>query len=70
MLDCEAIVQLMNNGFTFIDSCNLIENKQNNKVFNFIMTNLFFIVVILLIIMFVIYMFIKKKNMVKKIKWL
>ena len=40
MLDCEAIVQLMNNGFTFIDSCNLIKNKQNNKVFNFIKTRL------------------------------
>mgnify|MGYP004473251349 FL=1 len=47
---------------------NIIIALKNNKVFNFIMTNLFFIVVILLIIMFVIYMFIKKKNMVKKIK--
>ena len=47
---------------------NIIIALKNNKVFNFIMTNLFFIVVILLSIMFVIYMFIKKKNMVKKIK--
>lgn len=39
-LDCEAIVSLMNNGFTFIDSCNLIESNQNKNMFKTIKTKL------------------------------